>query len=661
MTRFLALLAVSSWVVLGSGGPERAGEATARGQAPLVSQPAALRVDKTRILNSRGEPVRLRGVNAACLEWTADGEGHILDTVRTAIDEWHVNHVRLPLSQDRWFGKAPEQKDDGKAYRALVDQVVELCAQRGCYVILDLHWSDAGEWGKQIGQHVMPDVNSAEFWKSCASVYKNRPAVIFDLYNEPHDVSWDVWRNGGEVTEKAFRRNPQKTYRAVGMQVLLDTVRATGATNVVIAGGLNWAYDMSGFLDGKPLADRDGNGVIYANHAYPFKGDTIEKWVAKMERAAAEVPIIVSEFGAESRAGAAKTGPTAEEWVRRVLTALDQHNWNWSAWDMHPGAGPRLISDWKYTPTPAFGRLVKQNLAGTVASPPLRSAAHAAAIPARSASEGRSLASVSAPPVPARSASEGQPDPSTGHAMPVQDPKPGAVGALGIFENHGDVGTVLHAGSAAYDMSSQSYTVAGSGQNMWFAEDDFQFVWKKAAGDLTLTADIAFIGAGKEAHRKACLMIRQSLEPDSAYVDAALHGDGLTSLQFREAKGAATHEVQANVSAPKRLRIEKRGNMSSLSSPRPARSRPFRVRLCVSRWKSRSMSGWGFARTTRTSWSRRCFPTWSSPKGSPRRPADRFCYSTLETQTISSTDRRVVARDGIAHRSTELAAGRAHR
>ena len=77
-----------------------------------------------------------------------------------------------------------------------------------------------------------PTQNSVEFWKSCASTYKNHPAVIFDLYNEPHDVTWDIWLKGGEVTEKASRRNPRKTFQAVGMQALLDTVRATGAKNV---------------------------------------------------------------------------------------------------------------------------------------------------------------------------------------------------------------------------------------------------------------------------------------------------------------------------------------------------------------------------------------------------------------------------------------------
>ena len=121
--------------------------------------------------------------------------------------------------------------------------------------------------------------------------------------------------------------------------------------------------------------------------------------------------------------------------------------------------------------------------------------------------------------------------------------------------------TVLHPGSVAFDPASRSYTVSGSGENMWSDQRCVSFCLEAVSGDLALAADIAFPGAGTEPHRKACLMIRQSLDADSAYVDVALHGDGLTSLQFREAKGAATHEVQANVSAPRRLRIEKRGNM----------------------------------------------------------------------------------------------------
>jgi hypothetical protein len=360
-------------------------------QAKPGSLPSPLRVIATEVVDGQNRRVHLRGVNTASMEWSSDGEGHILQTIRTAIQDWHVNIIRLPLAQDRWFGKAPEQTDDGKAYRALVKQVVDTCAERGAYVMLDLHWSDAGEWGKQIGQHVMPDKNSVEFWKSLADTYKNHPAVLFDLYNEPHDVTWDIWLKGGTVTEKTRTRGSttvtEKTFEAVGMQALLDTVRGTGARNVVVAGGLDWAYDLSGILDGRQLSDPKGNGVIYANHAYPFKGDTVEKWISKMETATKKLPVIVSEFGAEPRRGPGQTAaPEGEarstEWVRRVLQAMKEHDdWHWTAWDLHPAAGPSLISDWNYTPTPYFGAWVKQALLGTLPTyvpPPVPTAPAAA-------------------------------------------------------------------------------------------------------------------------------------------------------------------------------------------------------------------------------------------------------------------------------------------
>src|SRR5260370_19249605 len=134
---------------------------------------------------------------------------------------------------------------------------------------------------------------------------------------------------------------------------------------------------------------------------------------------------------------------------------------------------------------------------------------------------------------------------------------PGASTAAGIFEDHGDVGTVLHPGAVEYDVAKGSYTIAGSGENMWLASDAFQFAWKKMSGDVTLTADISFLGKGVNEHRQAVLMVRQSLDADSPYADVALHGSGLTSLQYREEKGFSTHEIQANISAPKRVRIEK--------------------------------------------------------------------------------------------------------
>src|SRR5579863_8885555 len=131
---------------------------------------------------------------------------------------------------------------------------------------------------------------------------------------------------------------------------------------------------------------------------------------------------------------------------------------------------------------------------------------------------------------------------------------------LGLFEERGDVGTVLHPGSVQYDAAKQTYTITGSGDNMWAAADAFQFVWKKMSGDVTLTADIAFANKTGDPHKKAVLMIRQTLDTDSPYVDVALHNIGLTSLQARESKGVATHEVESAMSGPQRVSIQKRGD-----------------------------------------------------------------------------------------------------
>jgi endoglucanase len=351
------------------------GLAAAAADAPKM--PLPLKVAGTRIITSSNQPVTLRGVNAASLEWTSNGERHILRSVNTAIQEWRVNIIRLPLAQDRWFGKAPEQKDDGVAYRSLVREIIDTCATQACYIALDLHWSDCGEWGTNIAQHSMPDQNSVTFWKDCAAAYRNHPAVIFDLYNEPHDVTWDIWLKGGTITDRPNNRRagPPRTYEAVGMQKLLDTVRATGARNLVIAGGLNWAYDFSGILEGRQLSDPEGNGVLYANHAYNNKGHSVETWIKRMEQATAKLPVIVSEYGGSGgpnrripRFGAPgrASNPTGDDWLLHVMQALDDHHWSWIAWDFHPSAGPTLISGWDYTATPDFGIFVKQALAGTL-------------------------------------------------------------------------------------------------------------------------------------------------------------------------------------------------------------------------------------------------------------------------------------------------------
>ena len=138
---------------------------------------------------------------------------------------------------------------------------------------------------------------------------------------------------------------------------------------------------------------------------------------------------------------------------------------------------------------------------------------------------------------------------------------------LGVFESQGDLGKPGQPGSVIFDEKEHSYVVTGGGENMWFTTDAFHFVWKRVTGDFALRAAIEFLGSGGNAHRKACLMVRQSLGADSAYVDVAVHGDGLTSLQFREAPGGMTHEIQANVSRPARVGLERARDVFLMTLP----------------------------------------------------------------------------------------------
>ncbi|WP_348266084.1 hypothetical protein P8936_09130 [Edaphobacter paludis] len=134
--------------------------------------------------------------------------------------------------------------------------------------------------------------------------------------------------------------------------------------------------------------------------------------------------------------------------------------------------------------------------------------------------------------------------------------------SLGIFEGSTDVGSVNPPGTFVYDPGAGTYTITSAGANLWSTVDGFDFVWKKVSGDVSLTADIDFPNKTRNPspHRKALLMFRQSLDADVVYADAAQHGSGLTALQYRREKGATTQDIELNISSPKRIRIEKRGD-----------------------------------------------------------------------------------------------------
>lgn len=194
--------------------------------------PEELHVQGRQVLTRSGTEIWLQGVNVVSLEWSAKGE-KVLASALVALEQWKANIIRLPVKEDFWFGKGAG--DDGGGYRALVDAVIAEVANRGSYVLLDLHRFRA------------PQQEHADFWTNAATRYKDHPAVLFDLFNEPHGTSWEVWRNGGFVEEQkkagdedAFTTAGGKTkaapgFQGVGMQALVNAVRATGARNVVLS------------------------------------------------------------------------------------------------------------------------------------------------------------------------------------------------------------------------------------------------------------------------------------------------------------------------------------------------------------------------------------------------------------------------------------------
>ena len=137
--------------------------------------------------------------------------------------------------------------------------------------------------------------------------------------------------------------------------------------------------------------------------------------------------------------------------------------------------------------------------------------------------------------------------------------------SLGFFEGFTDVGAPGIPGTANYSEPDQVYRMQGSGSNIWFGEDQFTFLWKEMTGDYILQAEMKFLGEGTEAHRKAGLMIRKGLSADAPHVSCVVHGDGLTSLQYRPSPGADMVGLPFEISAADVIQLEKKGNTYTMS------------------------------------------------------------------------------------------------
>ncbi len=321
--------------------------------------PRPLHVDGPKLLDDQGREVWLQGVSLSGTESVANDRQAEKSTV-VAIEEWKANCIRLPVKDDFWFGRTAYQNDGGKGYRELVDRIVALAANRGAYVVLDLHRFRA------------PKQEHADFWKDAAARFKNHPAVLFELFNEPHDIGWKTLVEGGWVgesgkhDESAFlteaEKKANKGFESVGLKGLLAAVRSTGARNPVIVSGVFWTNDLTGWDQGWAMDDPDGCGIIYSWHTYNWHPG----W-ARVLPVAAKHPVFVGECGGDEKKMDFVKASDQEDpntFCPDLLGFIQEHRLHWTGWCMHTRSTPRLLLDWDYTPTPFWGAYVRRALSG---------------------------------------------------------------------------------------------------------------------------------------------------------------------------------------------------------------------------------------------------------------------------------------------------------
>jgi hypothetical protein len=297
-------------------------------------------------------PHRFVGLARSGLESWPTGDDRLYDPTLAREDfrnirNWGSNIVRIPLNPAYWV-KGAAHYDAG--YPTQVDSAILRAHSQGLDVVIDMHFSDRGDPNNQSYRlERMADANHGiAFWKEVAERYKNDGRVLFELYNEPHDISWDTWLNGGPSGDG---------YQTAGYQQLYDAVRSTGAKNLVIVNGLNWGYDMS--QAGTHMLN--GYNVIYGTHVYDWPEKQPARWDQDFGYLASKVPVMIGEFGTTN------CGTAYYEWV---MAYADQHNISWLSWAWYAPPANRqdllcsfaaLITDWNGTPSP-MGAVVKAHL-----------------------------------------------------------------------------------------------------------------------------------------------------------------------------------------------------------------------------------------------------------------------------------------------------------
>ena len=328
----------------------------------------SLHVAGNTLVDGAGTPLRLLGVNHsgteyACIQGFAIFDGPADDALAASIATWKANAVRVPLNEDCWLdlnGVKPEY--GGATYRAAIQAWVAKLHAHGLHAILELHWNAPGTFPAK-DQQPMPDLDhSPEFWKSVATTFIDDPAVVFDLYNEPYvDKSnstasdpWACWRDGCTIT--VSRGGVSGSWKAAGMQLLVDTVRATGAKQPIMLGGLAYSNDLSGWLAN--MAKDPLSALVASYHLYNFNTcKTATCWNAVLDPVSKKVPLVTGELGEDD---------CKHDFVDGYMDWADAHGasylgWTWNLWGSPTSTSCGsskiiLVADWGGTPTPyGFG------------------------------------------------------------------------------------------------------------------------------------------------------------------------------------------------------------------------------------------------------------------------------------------------------------------
>lgn len=311
----------------------------------------ALRVDGNQLLDADSRPVRLVGVNRAggeyaCAQGFGIWDGAADPALVEVMASWGINGVRLPLNEHCWLGINGVRPDlGGAAYREAVLEFVGHLNRRGIVAVLDLHWSGPGE-ELALENAAMPNADhSVDFWTSVAATFAGNDLVVFDLFNEPHDVDWACWRDGCRMPDG---------YDAVGMQALVEAVRSAGATQPIIVSGIDYANDLSRWLEMAPTDP--ARSLVAGFHVYNFtRCNNVACWDATVAPVAEAVPVVTSELGEDT---------CTSDFVVDYMGWADARDisylgWTFNAWSCR--WGPSLIADESGTPTP-FGSGFRQHV-----------------------------------------------------------------------------------------------------------------------------------------------------------------------------------------------------------------------------------------------------------------------------------------------------------